>query len=100
MSRFTIADITNPRSSPLELQVLVPEYMIPFVPIIQEDEEPFAMFKDLRRDWVLDVPKFSPPDDLLRVFKRAVVDVALEKGRELLATKFVEIRTRQTRGYE
>lgn len=100
MSRFIIADITNPRSSPLELQALVPEYRIPFVPIIQRDEEPFAMFKDLRRDWVLDVLKYSSPDDLLRVFKRAVVDVALDRGRELLATKFVEIRTRQTSDYE
>jgi uncharacterized protein YjbI with pentapeptide repeats len=100
MSRFIIADITNPRSSPLELQALVPEYMIPFVPIIQKGEDPFAMFKDLRRDWVLDVLEYSSTDDLLRVFKQAVVEVALEKGRELLATKFVEIRKRQTSDYE
>jgi Pentapeptide repeats (8 copies) len=40
LSRFIIADITNPRSSPLELQATMPDYMIPFVPIIQEGEEP------------------------------------------------------------
>ena len=45
LSRFVIVDITNPRSAPLELQATVPEYMIPFVPIIQEGEEPFAMFR-------------------------------------------------------
>jgi hypothetical protein len=33
MSCFVIADITNPRSAPLELQATVPDYMIPFVPI-------------------------------------------------------------------
>jgi hypothetical protein len=32
LSRFIIADITNPRSSPLELQATMPDYMIPFVP--------------------------------------------------------------------
>ncbi len=40
LSRFIIADITNPKSSPLELQATMPDYMIPFVPIIHEDEEP------------------------------------------------------------
>jgi hypothetical protein len=34
MSLFIIADVTNPRSAPLELQAAVPNYMIPFVPII------------------------------------------------------------------
>lgn len=48
MSRFIIADITNPKSSPLELQATIPDYMIPFVPIIHESEEPFAMFRDLK----------------------------------------------------
>jgi hypothetical protein len=44
LSHFVIVDITNPRSAPLELQATVPEYMIPFVPIIEKGEEPFAMF--------------------------------------------------------
>jgi len=35
MSLFVIADISNPKSSPLELQATVPDYMVPFVPIIQ-----------------------------------------------------------------
>ena len=54
LSRFIIADITNPKPSPLELQATMPDYMIPFVPIIHENEEPFAMFRDLKQkysDW-------------------------------------------------
>ena len=47
MCLFIIADITNPQSVPLELQATIPNYMIPFVPIIQEGEKPFAMFVDL-----------------------------------------------------
>ena len=43
LSRFVIVDITNPRSTPLELQATVPECMVPFVPILEKGEEPFAM---------------------------------------------------------
>ena len=52
---FVIADVTNPKSSPLELQATVPDYQIPFVPIIQEGESPFAMMVDLQKkyNWVL-----------------------------------------------
>ncbi len=39
MRLFIIADITNPKSSPLELQAVVPNYMVPFVPIIQEGDK-------------------------------------------------------------
>ena len=55
ISYFVIADVTNPKSSPLELQATVPDYQIPFVPIIQEGESPFAMMVDLQKKypWVL-----------------------------------------------
>ena len=54
LSHFVIVDITKPRSAPLELQATVPDYMVPFAPILQEGEEPFAMFVDLQNkyDWV------------------------------------------------
>jgi hypothetical protein len=38
LSHFVIADITSPRSAPLELQAIVPECMIPFVPILEKGE--------------------------------------------------------------
>ena len=48
LSKFVIVDITNPRSAPLELQAAVPDNMVPFVPILQQGEEPFSMFVDLQ----------------------------------------------------
>jgi hypothetical protein len=36
----------------------MPDYMIPFVPIIADGEKPFAMFRDLKQkygEWVLDL---------------------------------------------
>jgi hypothetical protein len=47
LSLFVIVDITNPKSTPLELQAVVPDYKIPFVTIIENGQEPFSMFKDL-----------------------------------------------------
>jgi hypothetical protein len=51
LSKFVIVDITNPRSAPLELQATVPDYMVPFVPILQQGEQPFAMFVDLQNKY-------------------------------------------------
>jgi uncharacterized protein YjbI with pentapeptide repeats len=102
LSRFIIADITNPRSSPLELQAIIPDYMIPFVPIIQEDEKPFAMFQDLQQkygDWVLQVLKYDTADNLLDVLEKAVVKPALEKGDQLLLKKAKGIRDRHVKDY-
>ena len=102
LSRFIIADITNPKSSPLELQALMPDYMIPFVPILQEKEEPFAMFQDLTQkygDWVLDVLKYDTADNLLSVLDRAVVRPALEKGQHLLLKKAQTIQARHVQDY-
>jgi hypothetical protein len=68
MCLFIIADITKPKSVPLELQATVPNYMIPFVPILQEGEEPFSMFQDLwqkHRDWVLNPLRYDSVERLV-----------------------------------
>lgn len=102
MARFVIADISNPKSSPLELQATVPNYMIPFVPILQLGEEPFEMFKDLKHkyaDWVLDPLKYDSIENLLLVFEPAILAPALEKHAELTARKARELVTRDVRSY-
>jgi hypothetical protein len=91
---FVIADITNPRSAPLELQALVPDYQIPFVPIIQEGEKPFPTFRDLlgKYDWVLGpVITYSSLDKLTKGFKKGILDRAWKKNRELAKRKAATI---------
>ncbi len=103
LSRFIIADITNPKSSPLELQAIMPNYMIPFVPIIDESEEPFAMFRDLKQkygEWVLDVLEYDSVDNLLSALKKAVIEPALEKADQLLLKKAEEIHKRHVSDYQ
>ncbi len=50
----------------------MPDYMIPFVPILQEDEEAFAMFVDLQHKygWMLDLLKYDSAANLVAVLDR------------------------------
>ena len=95
LSRFVVADITNPRSAPLELQATVPECMVPFVPILAKGEEPFAMFKDLwvkYRAWVLDPIRYPSLERLVEVLDEEIVGPAEARFAELLARKAEDLR--------
>lgn len=89
LSYFVIADVTNPRSSPLELQATIPDYGIPFVPIIQEGEQPFAMMADLPKkyDWALGTVSYESPSDLTRKLKSQIIDPAIQKRDEMRLSK-------------
>jgi hypothetical protein len=99
LCRFVIAaDITNPRSTPLELQATVPEYMIPFVPIIEDGEEPFAMFQDLwvkHRAWVLDPIAYGSLEELIQGLDEEVIKPALARFDELAVKKAEKLRVRR-----
>jgi hypothetical protein len=102
LSLSIIADITKPKSSPLELQATMPDYMIPFVPIIHEDEKPFEMFRDLQQkygEWVLDVCEYDSATNLRQVLAEAAVTPALAKADQLTLKKAEKIRTRHIRDY-
>ena len=103
MSRFIIADVTSPRSSPLELQATVPNFMIPLVAIFDSSEEqgPFAMFRDLynKYPWVLDPLAYRRPDELSTVFKPAILDPAEALLATLVTRKERTLRTRATEDY-
>jgi hypothetical protein len=79
----------------LELHATVPDYMVPFVPILQQGEQPFAMFIDLQNkyDWVLQ-PTIAYPsvDRLLEVLEDKIVRRAEEKFNELLARRANKLR--------
>jgi len=89
LSRFVIADITNPRSVPLELQATVPDYMVPFVTILQRGQPAFGMFDDLPRKyhWALPLLEYNTADTLLATFEQRVVSPALEKAQEVRLQK-------------
>ena len=90
LSKFVIADITNPKSAPLELQATVPEIMVPFRPIIEEGEKPFAMLQDLwskHREWVFEPIYYSSVDALIASLDEKIIQPAEARFVELLARK-------------
>src|SRR5271165_973187 len=101
MSCFVIADITNPKSAPLELQAAVPNYMIPFAPILQDGEPAFSMFSNLQTKyhWVLDVLGYNSSDTLVEVLDEAVIIPALKKRDELEQEKMRNKPTRHVDDY-
>lgn len=101
ISYFVIADITNPKSSPLELQAVVPDYQIPFVPIIQEGESPFAMMVDLQKKypWVLPTRSYDSIETLMSALKPGIIDPAVEMRNKLRLVKAQEQVTESLRDY-
>jgi uncharacterized protein YjbI with pentapeptide repeats len=90
LSKFVIADITNPKSAPLELQATVPEIMVPFRPIIEDGETPFAMLQDLwikHREWMFEPLYYSSVDKLIASLDEKIIKPAEVRFAELLARK-------------
>ena len=88
LSYFVIADVTNPKSSPLELQATMPDLLVPCVPIIQEGEMPFTMIEGLQqRRWVLRTISYDSLDTLLEILKPHIIDPAIKKHDQLRKLK-------------
>ena len=94
LSHFVIVDLSNPRSAPLELQATVADCMVPFVPILEEGQAPFAMFVDLQNkyDWVLTVIGYSSVDSLVEMLEDKIVRPAETKFNQLLARRTQQLR--------
>ena len=75
--------------------------MIPFVPIIQKGENPFAMFKDLanKYDWVLKPLNYDSVPNLMKGFKKGIIEPALEMHDQLIAKKAEELFMRDIEDY-
>jgi uncharacterized protein YjbI with pentapeptide repeats len=97
MSQFVIADITKPRSTPLELEATVPQCMIPFATIIEEGEKPFEMFKVLwikYKKWVFPPIAYYSVEELVRGLDKGIIDPAQERFKELVIERATEMPVR------
>ena len=83
------------------MQATVPDYQSPFVPIIQEGEQPFAMMVDLQKkyDWVLDTLSYGSIEALIKARKSAIIDPAIEKHNELRLIQAKESKIRSAKDF-
>ncbi|NNL95752.1 MAG: hypothetical protein HKO64_09040, partial [Xanthomonadales bacterium] len=78
----------------------VPDYKIPFVPVIQEDEEPFSMFANLQEyPWMLDLLEYENAEQLVDVIEKAVIQPAMIKSDQINLQKAGIIRKRHAKDY-
>ena len=87
MSRFIIADFTEPRNLPHEVASIIPHlWSVPVQPILLETQTEYAMWEGFKvYPWVLATFKYSSLEHLLESLAKHVVDPAEKKAKELLA---------------
>lgn len=93
LALFVIADITSPKSAPLELQAIVPQFKVPVVSIAAQGETPFSMYQGIEAyPWVLkDVRVYPNQETLIRLLDKAVVAPALEMDAKLRQQKAQQV---------
>jgi uncharacterized protein YjbI with pentapeptide repeats len=86
MARFVIADITDARSIPQELERIVPDLpSVPVQPLITRSGYEYGMFEHFRRyPWVLEIYQYDSPDELLGALGEKVISPAEQKAKELM----------------
>jgi uncharacterized protein YjbI with pentapeptide repeats len=80
LSKFIIADLTDPSSIPFELGRIVPNTKVPVQPILLSSRREFAMFPDLQADyhWVLPIHYYEGQKQLIADIGERVIGPAEE----------------------
>ena len=75
LARFIIADITEPRSIPQELEAIVPHLAsVPIQPLLQGSSTECGMFGDFSNyPWVLDIHRYKNEGELLKSIAEKVI---------------------------
>jgi uncharacterized protein YjbI with pentapeptide repeats len=83
LSKFLIVDLTDPKSTPYECHLTIPDLVVPVFPIIQQGQSEFSMFEDLYDyDWVLEGWEYRDINDL-RANVAVIREDALRKREEI-----------------
>jgi hypothetical protein len=85
MARFIIADITEAKSIPQELQAIVPNLpSVPVQPLLLNSDREYGMFEHFRRfPWVLETYYYDNLNEVLVSVEDKVITPAETKAREL-----------------
>jgi uncharacterized protein YjbI with pentapeptide repeats len=85
MARFVVADITDAKSIPQELAVIVPDLpSVPVQPLLLEGSAEYSMFEHFRRyPWVLETYRYPSSERLIADLGERVIDPAENYARSV-----------------
>lgn len=85
MARFVVADITDARSIPQELSVIVPVLpSVPVQPLLLRGSSEYGMFEHFTRyPWVLPLHHYETQEQLIAAIGELVIEPAERKALEL-----------------
>jgi hypothetical protein len=86
IARFIIADITEAKSIPQELQRIIPDLpSVPVQPVLQASAQEYSMFEHFTRyPWVLETYRYDNLEDIMTALAEKVIMPAELKANELL----------------
>jgi uncharacterized protein YjbI with pentapeptide repeats len=88
MSAFVIVEITDPRSTPMELQAIAMNYGVPIVPIMRKGAREFGTFSGLRKfHWVLPTIEYTSTKGLIARLHKDVITPATAAAARLIERK-------------
>jgi uncharacterized protein YjbI with pentapeptide repeats len=85
MARFVVADITDAKAIPQELNVIVPDLpSVPVQPLLLRESSEYGMFEHYARyPWVLPLYRYETRDQLIAALGEKVIEPAERKASEL-----------------
>jgi len=88
LSKFVIADLSSPKSTPLESLAIFYNYKIPFLPVIKDRQRIFSMFNDFKLECGYLAPvKFKNIRHLKAIFNKQILFPAEKKHDEIIKLK-------------
>jgi uncharacterized protein YjbI with pentapeptide repeats len=86
MARFIIADLTEAKSIPQELERIIPNLpSVPVQPILQASAEEYSMFEHFKRyPWVLETYQYKSLEEFIAALTEKVITPAELKANELV----------------
>lgn len=85
LARFIVADLTDAKSIPQELERIVPRLRIPVKPLLHSSEEyPYALFESFEGySWVLPLYRYDDMGTLLQTLREQIITPAELEAQEL-----------------